>query len=61
MCFFFLFLVVFNSFLTTPVQIENVRLKFGVVIPTGAPMTVENDTTEVLPVVVDKTINYLSK
>ena len=61
LCFFFLFLVVFNSFFTIPVEIENARLKLAVIIPTGAPMTVANDAIEMLPVVTDKTINDLSK
>ena len=61
MCFFFLLLVVFNSFFTIPVQIENARLKLALVIPTGAPMTVANDAIEMLLVVTDKTITDLSK
>ena len=44
-----------------PVEIENTRLKFVFTIPTGAPMRVANDATEMLPVVTDKTINDLSK
>ena len=60
--FFFLFLVVFNSFFfTIPVEIENARLKLALVIPTAAPITVANDAIEMLPVVTDKTINDLSK
>ena len=61
LCFFFLLLVIFNSFFTISVQTENARLKLALVIPTGAPMTVANDATEILPVVTDKTINDLSK
>ena len=61
LCFFFLFLVVFNSFFTIPVEIENARLKLVLTIPTGAPITVVNDAIEMLPVVIDKTINDLSK
>ena len=60
--FFFLFLVVFNSFFfTIPVEIENARLKLALVIPTAAPIKVANDAIEMLPVVTDKTINDLSK
>ena len=57
MCFFFLLLVVFNSFFffTIPVEIEIARLKLVVAIPTGAPITVAN---EMLPVVTDKTMTY---
>ena len=58
LCFFFLLLVVFNSFFTIPVQIENVRLKLALVIPTGTPITVANDAIEILPVVTDKTMTY---
>ena len=56
LCFFFLFLVVFNSFFTIPVQIENARLKLALAIPTGAPITVANDAIKMLPVVTDKTM-----
>ena len=61
LCFFLLFLVVFNSFFTIPVEIENARLKPALTIPTGAPMAVANDAIQMLPVVTDKTINDLSK
>ena len=53
-CFFFLFLVFFNSFFTIPVEIENVRLKLALAIPTAAPITVANVAIEMLPVVRDK-------
>ena len=56
-CFFFLFLVVFNSFFTIAVQIKNGRLKLALAMPTDAPMTVANDAIETLPVVTNKTIN----
>ena len=59
LCFFFLFLV-FNFFML-PIEIENGRLKLALVSPTDAPMTVANDAMEMLPVIRDKTINYLSK
>ena len=51
--FFFLFPVVFNSFLTIPVEIGNAKLKLALAIPTGAPVTVANDTIEMIPVVTD--------
>ena len=57
LCFFFSFLVVFNSFFTIPVEIGIARLKLAFTIPTGAPMTVANDAMEILRVVTDKTIN----
>ena len=40
---------------------ENSRLKLALAIPTDAPITVENDAMEILPVVTDKTTNDLSK
>ena len=40
--FFFLFLVVFNSFFTILVEIENARLKLALIFPTGT-QTVAND------------------
>ena len=51
LCFFFLSLVVFNSFLIISLEIENARLKLELTIPTGAPITVANDAIEMLPVV----------
>ena len=44
-----------------PVEIENARLKLALTIPTRAPITVENDSIEMLPVVTNKTINDLLK
>ena len=51
----------FNSFLTIPVEIENARLKLALTIPIRAPITVASDAIEMLPVVIDKTFNDLSK
>ena len=53
---FFLFLVVFNNFFTSPIDSENARLKLALAIPAGVPITVANDTIEMLPLVADKTI-----
>ena len=58
---FFKFLVVFNSFFTIPVKIENARLKLAFTITIGAPITFANDEMEIPLVVTDKTINDLSK
>ena len=44
-----------------PVKIENARLKLALATPTGAPITVVNVAIETIPVVIDKTINDLSK
>ena len=54
LCFFFLFLVVFNSIIVIPAEIEKTRVKLALTIPTGAPITVANDAIEMLPVVTDK-------
>ena len=43
LCFFFLFLLVFNIFFTIPVKIENAKLKLALTIPTGPPIAVSND------------------
>ena len=43
------------------VEIENPRLKLALAIPTGASITVANDTIEMLHVVTDKKINDFSK
>ena len=61
LCFCSLFLVVFTSFVTIPVEIENARLKLALAIPAGAQITAANNSIEMLPVVTDKTINELSK
>ena len=44
-----------------PVEIENVRLKLALIIPTSARTTFVYHAIETLPVVTDKTINDLSK
>ena len=59
--FFVLFLTVSTSFFIIPVEVNNARLKLAIIIPAGAPMTVANDAIEMLPVVIDKTINDLSQ
>ena len=61
MCFFFLFLAIFNNFFTLPLDNENVRLRLALAIPTDVPITVANDAIETLPFVADKTIKSLSK
>ena len=61
LCFFFLFLVAFNNFFTSPVHNENARLKPARVIPIGAPIAVAKDAIETPPLVTDKTIKDLSK
>ena len=51
----FIFLcVIFNNFFTIPTVIENAKLKLAT--PTGATMTVADDTIETLPIVAYKKI-----
>ena len=61
LCLFSLFLVVFNNFFTSPEDNENVRLRLALAIPTGVPITVENDAIETLPLTAYKAIKNLSK
>ena len=61
LCFFFLFLVVFNNFFAIPVDIENARLQLALAIPASAPITVANEAIEMLPFVADKTIKDLPR
>ena len=42
-----------------PVEIENAKLKLALIILPSAPVTLANDAIEMLPVVIDKTINEL--
>ena len=55
------FLLFLTVFFTIHIEIEHARLKIALTIPAGAPVTVGNVLIEMLPVVTDKTINYLSK
>ena len=52
--FFFLSLVVFNSFSIMSVEIENARLKLALAVPASAPITVANDAIEMLQVLPTK-------
>lgn len=54
LCFFFLFPVVFNSFLKIPRAKVNPKLKPGLAIPTDAPKAVANEAIEVPLIVADK-------
>ena len=42
-CSFFLFLLAFNNFFTSPVDNQNVRLRLALAIPTDFPITVSNN------------------
>ena len=61
LCFFFLFLIVFKNIFTKPDVIENVRPQLNPIIRAGTPITVANDAIEILPDIMDKTFNDLSK
>ena len=59
LCFFFLFLTVFKTFLTNPDLIENVKPQLAPITPAGAPITVANDAKEMRSDNADKTFNDL--
>ena len=40
-CFFFLFLVIFSNFLTILIVREKNKVRFALVIPTGAPTIID--------------------
>ena len=54
----FLFLAAFNIFVTSPVHNENARLRFALVIPTGAPITVAKDAIETPSLATDQSKIY---
>ena len=58
--FFFLFCVVFNSFFTIHINIENLKLKLA---PVGisAPIIMAKEAIDIPPLVLDKIIKVLSK
>ena len=47
----FFFLVIFNNFLVIPVVREKSKVKLALAIPTGAPVTLENEIIDTPPVV----------
>ena len=59
-CFFFVFLVAFNSFFMIPIVIENAKLKFALAIPTDASIALAKEAIDTPPLVADKTIRALS-
>ena len=56
MFFLFFLLVIFNNFFTIPVVKEIIKVKLGLAIPTGAPVTLVNEISDAPPVVALKTI-----
>ena len=59
-CFFFLFLALFNKFLTIPVVIEKIKVRLALVIPTGAPTILVIEIIYTALFVAPKTIKILS-
>ena len=59
-CFFFLFLLIVNNFLTIPVVRKKIKVKLALAIPRGAPTTLKNEQIDTPPVVAIKTIKILS-
>ena len=59
-CSFFLFLVMFNNFLTIPVVRENIKVRLALANPTGAPRILVNEIIDTPPLLALKTIKILS-
>ena len=60
-CFFFFFLVIINNFLIIPLAKEKTTVKLVLAILTGAPITVVKEMIDTSLLVVERTINTLSK
>ena len=59
-CFFFLFLVLFNNFLTVSVVKEKIKVRLALASPTGAPIILVNEIIDTPLLVALKTIKLLS-
>ena len=59
-CFFFLFLVIFNNFLTIPVVREKIKVRLALTIPTGTPTILVNEIIDTPLLFALKTIKSLS-
>ena len=57
---FFLFLVIFNNFLTIPVVREKIKVRLAHAIPTGALIILVNEIIDTPLLVALKTIKVLS-
>ena len=55
-CFFFLFLVIFNNFLTILVVREKNKVALALAIPNGAPTLLVNEKLDTPPLSAPKTI-----
>ena len=58
---YFFFLIVFQNFFAIALLKRMTKQKRALIIPTGAPITVANESIKKQPLVADKTINILSK
>ena len=61
LCFFFLFIAIFNNFFITPVVKENIKLKLALAIPTRTTIISVKQIIDIPPLAADKTIKFLSK
>ena len=59
-CFFFLFLIIFNNFLTVPVVKEKIKVRLTLAIPPGAPIILVNEIIDTPLLAALKTIKILS-
>ena len=60
LCFFFLFLVMLNSFFIIPIVKENTKVKTELAIPEGTPTILAKEIIDTSPLITDKTIKVLS-
>ena len=56
LCFFFLFLVIINKFLTIPVVNEKIKVRLALAIPAGSPIILVNEVIDTLLLAALKTI-----
>ena len=62
MMFFFLFLVIFNNFFTILMAKENTaHVKHALAFPARVPTILAKKIIDILPLVADKAIKFLSK
>ena len=61
LCFFFLFLIIFNNVFMVPVVKENTELKLALAIPTGVLIILVKEAIYLTPLAADKTIKVLLK
>ena len=60
-CFFFIFLVVFNTFFIIPAVRENTGAKLALGIPAETPITLAKEIIDSPPLFADKTVKACSK